>query len=69
MESVLKKLAQIKKLCAEHSEMCDNCIYYRPFQHLNREHCTITSAVFHLGGQNPEEWDLDLIKEILNDTD
>ena len=66
MENVIKKLAQIKKYCAEHAEMCDNCIYYRPYVHLNREHCVISSAVFHLGGQNPEEWDLDMLKEILN---
>lgn len=69
MNAVIQKLKQIKKYCAEHAEMCDNCIYYRPYVHLNREHCAISNAVFHLGGQNPEEWDLDIVEEMLNDSD
>ncbi len=61
MKQILQKLRQIKKYCAEHDRQCTNCVYKTWID------CRI-QMVADLLVLVPDEWDLEKVEEILNES-
>lgn len=61
MKQILQKLKQIKKYCTEHDNFCSNCVYR------TRKDCRI-QMVADLLVVVPDEWDLEKVEEILNES-
>lgn len=63
MKQILQKLRQIKKYCAEHDNHCHNCVY-----DTERFDCVWMSITNQMHNECPDEWDLERVEEILNES-
>ena len=63
MNKILIKLKQISYYCAQHDEYCNNCDLYTE---TGETICRIQNAIQYMSKLNPDEWDIEEVKKILN---
>ena len=62
MNKILNKLNQLIHYCRQHDSYCNNCNYWTEEGNTN---CVLLNIVEYMHKKNPEDWNIDEIKGIL----
>ena len=64
-KQIIKALEHIRGLCRLHKNSCNSCRFYSDN---NDTYCQILDLI-HVLDTTPEEWDMEEIERIINETD